>query len=311
MAVEIFFALSGWLVGGILLKTKTTDLSRFYFNRAIRIWIPYFVTLILIVIASVLHKDVINAKWMEFVFYKLTFVYNLFGTNQLDTYRQAMPLQATGNHFWSVNIEEQFYLLAPLILVLTYSKVGKNIYTWIILSGLAYTSQAQGASIVFGVLAAVAANKFPGFYEGKLAKVFLAKVLVGSLIAFLNGVYFMVVAPWLATSMILLLAIKGNPSSVGKFAGGISYQLYMNAWIAGFMTNYFVKLTGIGVETSIIKTVLTTILTIAVASFLYWHIDRRFLLMRSSLYTEKRGKVLAGVAYLSVVVGISVGLIAN
>jgi peptidoglycan/LPS O-acetylase OafA/YrhL len=40
LAVQIFFALSGWLIGGILLRTDVQDLPRFYFNRATRIWIP-------------------------------------------------------------------------------------------------------------------------------------------------------------------------------------------------------------------------------------------------------------------------------
>src|SRR5690349_11767137 len=34
--VQVFFALSGWLIGGILLKSEPRDLTRFYFNRAVR-----------------------------------------------------------------------------------------------------------------------------------------------------------------------------------------------------------------------------------------------------------------------------------
>lgn len=44
LAVQVFFALSGWLVGSILCRTDRSELSRFYFNRATRIWIPYFFT---------------------------------------------------------------------------------------------------------------------------------------------------------------------------------------------------------------------------------------------------------------------------
>ena len=61
-------------------------------------------------------RDTISAKWLEFVFFKATFVYNLFGPWQLAAFRDYMPLKGTGNHFWSVNAEEQFYLLAPLLL---------------------------------------------------------------------------------------------------------------------------------------------------------------------------------------------------
>ena len=40
-AVQVFFALSGWLIGGILFDSDRGKLPRFYFNRATRIWAPY------------------------------------------------------------------------------------------------------------------------------------------------------------------------------------------------------------------------------------------------------------------------------
>src|SRR5690349_10940722 len=84
LAVQIFFALSGWLIGGILLRSKARDLLRFYFNRSARIWIPYFVAIGLLVSVSLL-KDTITQKWLEFIIYKFTFVYDLFGPSQLAT----------------------------------------------------------------------------------------------------------------------------------------------------------------------------------------------------------------------------------
>src|SRR6266508_6836356 len=42
LSVQVFFALSGWLIGGILLETKRDELPRFFFNRTTRIWLPYF-----------------------------------------------------------------------------------------------------------------------------------------------------------------------------------------------------------------------------------------------------------------------------
>jgi len=113
-AVQVFFALSGWLIGGILLRSKPTDLPQFYFNRAARIWIPYYIGIFLLMAASLL-KDQVTQKWIEIFSYDLTFVYNLFGPPQLAEFKDAMPLQGTGNHFWSICAEEQFYLVAPLI----------------------------------------------------------------------------------------------------------------------------------------------------------------------------------------------------
>jgi peptidoglycan/LPS O-acetylase OafA/YrhL len=37
LAVQVFFSLSGWLIGGILLNSRFEQLPRFFFNRATRI----------------------------------------------------------------------------------------------------------------------------------------------------------------------------------------------------------------------------------------------------------------------------------
>ena len=47
-SVQIFFALSGFLIGGILLRSKREDIPRFYFNRSTRIWIPYALAILLL-----------------------------------------------------------------------------------------------------------------------------------------------------------------------------------------------------------------------------------------------------------------------
>lgn len=72
-----------------------SELPRFYSNRALRIWVPYYVALALLLLASSL-RDPIGSKWLEFAFYKATFVHNLFGVPQLAESRAAMPLQGTG-----------------------------------------------------------------------------------------------------------------------------------------------------------------------------------------------------------------------
>ena len=103
----------------------------------------------------------ITKKWLEIVFYDFTSVFNLFGLPQIRQYQWAMPLDGTGGHFWSVNAEEQFYLLAPLVLVLLPSRHGRRVITWIVIALVAWVSRCY-ASIAFGVLAAVVAESLWG-----------------------------------------------------------------------------------------------------------------------------------------------------
>ena len=85
-------------------------------------------------------KDRITAKWLEIFYYDATFVYNFFGPPQLAAYRDVMPLRATGNHFWSICAEEQFYLLAPFLITILPPKIGRAIWFWGILSLVAFAS---------------------------------------------------------------------------------------------------------------------------------------------------------------------------
>ena len=140
-AVQVFFALSGWLIGGILLRSTPRDLPRFYFNRATRIWIPYFVAIALLFTASVT-KDRHIADWFELFFYDITFVYNFWGLERVAVLQA--PLAATGNHFWSICAEEQFYLFAPCLITLIPAKVGREIWFWAFMSTVALASDILG-----------------------------------------------------------------------------------------------------------------------------------------------------------------------
>ena len=242
LAVDVFFALSDWLIGGILITTKPQDLSRFYFNRALRIWVPYYIAFIFIVMASIL-KDPINLKWLEFIIYKLTWVYNIFGPPQLQNFRDLMPLDGTGNHFWSVNAEEQFYLLAPLLLVV-FSSYGRRLSSWMLIA-ISFWIMNIYAPISLGVLAAIAHNKYPEFHRKKTSKIILLLFFITASVglAFTNGYKFY--APIFAISLVLLIAIKGENKLTGKILGGMSYPLYLNHWIGLFFFNIVLEPFGL------------------------------------------------------------------
>ena len=307
-SVQIFFALSGWLIGSILLKLKTSDLPRFYFNRVIRIWIPYFIALGLLLTASIAHHDSINSKWFEFVFYKISFVYNIFGPPQLALHVNEMPLAGTGNHFWSINAEEQFYLLAPLFLVLMAWLGGRKIITWLVIAFVAFISRTY-ASIVFGVLAAVIVNNYGDFHTKLSAQIIIIFILIMSIFGIIAGLDYWLMAPIAATAIVLLLAIKGKSHPWCVFVGGMSYPLYLNHWIGFFSISYLFKFFKF--NNFALWHILSIALNLTISAALYWCVDLKILTKRTQMYSVLRGRLAIMLSYIMIIIGIYVGISLN
>ena len=302
-AVQVFFALSGWLIGAVLIHTRRPDLPRFYFNRAVRIWVPYYVALALLLGASLL-RDPVSLKWLEFVAYKLTFVYNLFGTPQLATHVAQMPLAGTGNHFWSVNAEEQFYLLAPLLLVLAAPAFGRSRATWLVLAALAWASQL-GTSIVFGVTAAVFAFHDEALFRKPVARALLAVCGIVAAVGLAAGGPYDVLVPVVSISIVLLLAVPGRKQSLGAIVGGMSYPLYLNHWIGVFVAHALFRRWGLG--ESGLAHLFSAVFNVGFAVALYLCIDRPLLRRRARWYAPVLGRRAMVAAYAMIGIGLALG----
>lgn len=115
-AVAIFFVLSGYLIGGQLVHEKrrsgTIRLPDFYFKRITRIWLPYFLILAGMIALFVARGQDAVPGFYERMFSALTYTYNLLN----DIRRDIHPTWATFNQIWSLSIEEQFYLVVPLLI---------------------------------------------------------------------------------------------------------------------------------------------------------------------------------------------------
>jgi peptidoglycan/LPS O-acetylase OafA/YrhL len=226
--VQIFFVLSGFLIGGILLRSKVDDLPRFYFNRATRIWSPYAIAIALLALVTFVKQGLHDPKFFEFFFYMATFVYNWFGPPQLAASVHHMPLDGTANHFWSICVEEQFYLVAPIAILLL-PRIGL-----LLCLGLATAlSPNYFASISLGVILAI---------TGPRISVIAVAAIVGTT-GVLIGSYILAVS-FLSVVVVGLLAQKGNQTIIGKIAGGASYSFYLNHWIGLFAKDVVLKKLG-------------------------------------------------------------------
>jgi peptidoglycan/LPS O-acetylase OafA/YrhL len=305
LPVQIFFALSGWLIGGILLQSNPKDVPRFYFNRAARIWIPYFIAILLLISVSLL-REPITSKWIEFIFYKFTFVYNLFGPPQLDQFR-AMPLQGTGNHFWSICSEEQFYLLAPLLIIAL--PAGRTAWFWVLifLGLLCSPYWNYFAAISIGVLAAVLRTRLGDWQTTPIARIVLLAVAILSFGAtYFDFASYRVVSPLLSVAIVLLLAQPGRHSNLAAFLGGVSYPLYLNHWIGAFAAHAIFG--RFGMRDSLVSELSSILIAILVASILYILVDRNVKARRAKYFSPRRGRTAAAVGYALVSIGLIVGI---
>jgi peptidoglycan/LPS O-acetylase OafA/YrhL len=114
MGVDLFFVLSGFLITGILIDAKKSEgyFKNFYTRRCLRIWPLYYsAILFMFVIVPFLRPlegrtvfDARSSPWWAFPLFLQNFLVHI-------------PTKATGllGVTWSLAVEEQFYLVWPLV----------------------------------------------------------------------------------------------------------------------------------------------------------------------------------------------------
>ena len=105
LGVELFFVISGFLITGIVLKgAKTINfIENFYLRRALRLFPLYYIVVIMLTTYSHQMRE-------AFAYYAL------YGVNIWVVKNQTWGI---ATHFWSLSVEEQFYLIWPFAVLWT------------------------------------------------------------------------------------------------------------------------------------------------------------------------------------------------
>jgi peptidoglycan/LPS O-acetylase OafA/YrhL len=133
-AVDLFFILSGYLITTILLQHRPTRqfFAAFYGRRALRIWPIYYLGILTLVVLTPLFA--VRPSWDNLASY-LTYTQNfrdyITGTHTEDA-------NAMLSHTWTLAIEEQFYLVWPVLVMLAGRK-------WLVPLSLAVVVAANAA----------------------------------------------------------------------------------------------------------------------------------------------------------------------
>ena len=120
LGVTIFFVLSGYLITRLLLnevaKTGRIDLKSFWIRRIRRLF-PAVVTVVVVTCAlCTIFNHVMLTKMRPDILPSLLFFNNWWQIAQNVSYFNALGDPSPLTHFWSLAIEEQFYLVWPPLL---------------------------------------------------------------------------------------------------------------------------------------------------------------------------------------------------
>ena len=127
VGVDVFFVLSGFLITGILYDTRETKhrFRNFYVRRILRIFPLYYGVLLLGVLLTPIFHWLWNPAWILWFCYLgnySRFIYlhdPLFVRGAIEHLVAKSPFHHIGalylGHFWSLCVEEQFYLVWPFI----------------------------------------------------------------------------------------------------------------------------------------------------------------------------------------------------
>ena len=126
LGVDLFFVLSGYLISSLIIKeyrkTGSLNLYNFYIRRARRL-LPavYFMITVGLVVMVLFNEVLLRKSHLDAIFgyiYSSNWWYIFHKLDYFDSFGAQSPFK----HLWSLAIEEQFYMIFPLLFLLVNGK---------------------------------------------------------------------------------------------------------------------------------------------------------------------------------------------
>ena len=235
IGVDVFFVISGYVITeqlkSLWLSNQKNLLASFYARRILRIFPSALLVVLTTVLATrVLLGPVFGADAATDGFWSTVFLANFhFAALSQDYFASGVP-QSTMQHYWSLSIEEQFYLLWPLIFILLAKYASVKRYQLLFVGALLL------GSFTFCIANLYHLNGQNFFNSGARAW----QLLAGCLLALIcpgpkNFLIVRFIALGIKDQRVLILE-----SPPLKYVGDISFLLYLWHWpILTIAKNYF------------------------------------------------------------------------
>ena len=151
IGVDIFFVISGFLIGSSILRLKSKGLNSlklFYKRRILRL----FPALIVVIVITIFINFIIVNDQSRLFLHRSAISALLFSSNIYDSifsdYFATSSAYNPYSHLWSLGIEEQFYLvIAPIMILLRKNK--SFLIAMMIISMLLFIFSKQETSILY------------------------------------------------------------------------------------------------------------------------------------------------------------------
>lgn len=307
--VILFFVLSGFLITRILLSAKDQPryFSNFYIRRSLRIFpLYYFALCIYLLFAGFLNEDANNvggATWYYWPYIQniaMTFKWNVGG-----------PL-----HFWSLSVEEHFYLFWPLVIYYTSIRRLPFVIAFLVISTIVirsillvntyevfyFTGTTMDALAIGSLLAVTERNnclkKYSrAFYLSAFSVVILT---LGAIWLFVGGKGLLIIQALKGTVvaffyyLVLLMILTSGKNSIAQkflnqrwlaYTGKISYGLYVYHVLCFSIYFKYSKSSHL-----LVDLLICFILSYALSSLSYYFFEVRFLNLKDKLTSWNIGK---------------------
>ncbi len=304
--VTLFFVLSGFLIGSILLHNRNSKnyFKTFYIKRIGRILPIYY----LLILGYYLLKNVIMPEYdgSELNSGIPDWTYPFFAQSFYIPQNGLGP--GVMSVAWSLCVEEQFYLFAPLfiflfdsnkLVILCISGILLSLFSRMLLPGLddlgilaLITSRAD--SLFMGILLAIVYRNKELLQKLKTNQrsvtVFLIILSIGVLLQFLGFAMGVFKLTWIALffAIILIIPLANNDSLISRFFnnsflkifGKYSYGIYLYHMPISYFLLYFNGLYGISLDTLssiLIFNFLSIVVIFIFSYFSYEYFEKRII----------------------------------
>ncbi len=309
--VSLFFVLSGFLIGFLSLKDLNANrfsFKKFIFRRVLRIWPLYFLMLFIGYYLIPFLANIISNK--VFVYDNLwqfvCFIGN-FAVMKMLALGDFSLVPGSSAILWSVAIEEQFYILLALIVIISPKKYLIGVYSLLCLVGMVYilyfAPSQPGADKhslyylfdfffggLFGIFYTTKSNLPPSLNSK------VKRIKLGLFVLFFALLFYNLKIGLVGLYALLILYLLNTDKGLGKFlskqkllqhGGKISYGIYVFHPLLQYSIQKIILIvwpsSSIFIKDILVLSI-TFPLTLVVAQLSYRYFESPFLRLKAKFY---------------------------